>query len=64
MVHPKMLEAFPPHPEVRDVVEILRGPHAGMTGRIRSITNGRARVMFSSTKRSVLVSLSYLKEAP
>ena len=50
--------------DVRDVVEIINGPHAGMIGRVRSITNGKARIVFSSTDRSVLVSVSYLRVSP
>lgn len=48
-------------PKPTDMVEILNGPHAGMTGRVRCITNGKARVVFSAMQRSVVVSVSYLK---
>ena len=50
-----------PMPKPTDMVEILNGPHAGMTGRVRCITNGKARVVFSAMQRSVVVSVSYLK---
>ncbi len=50
-------------PKPKDMVEIMNGPHAGRIGRIRCIENGKARVVFSSLDRSVLVSVSYLKVA-
>ena len=64
MISESMQAAFPPKPAVRDVVEIIKGPHAGMIGRVRNITNGRARIVFSSTARSVLVVCQLLEGEP